>query len=544
MTYTTLQKISCILCITLLLVACSDSPQSLDELMTAYSENGRHKIGSPFNGAVLVAKNGEIVFKKAYGLNNRELDIPNTLETKFPIGSVTKQFTAMLVMQMAEEGKLNLNDSVSKHLSYLPKEFGDKITIHQLLSNTSGLPHYEGITKNGIKFNTFAATKYSPKELALLISKVKLSYEPGTTFYYSSLGYILLGTILEEVSGKSFAELLETKITKPLGLKNTGFASNEFIKNETAKGYKFVEDETIKMIFMKYGGDFHEVPFRDQSNTYTTGGMHSNVEDLFIWSEAVKSYRLLSKEYTDKMLTPNKQGYCYGWIRNWDDLIERNTKAKLFSHSGSTFGHVASINLFDDGTTIIYTTNVNTIKNQEIVHQLYLSAHQLEDNYRIEGYPDRGSLAEFEKDGGVKALNRYFEKLSELCGYEVLPSDTSIGHIMYLYYENGNQKTGDSIKQSFFEKYHPTESSINRLGYNLLDNNCNLAIEFFKENTVLYSKSPNVWDSLGEGFLKCENYEEAVTSFTKAVAIGKKINHHNLEIFKDNLQIAKNELNR
>ena len=354
---------------------------------------------------------------------------------------------------------------------------------------------------------------------------------------------MLLGTILEEVSGKSFAELLETKITEPLGLKNTGFASNEFIKNETAKGYKFVEDETIKMIFMKYGGDFHEVPFRDQSNLYTTGGMHSTVEDLFIWSEAVKANKLLSKKYTDKMLTPNKQGYCYGWIRNWDDLIERNTKAKLFSHSGSTFGHVASINVFDDGTTIIYLTNVNTIKNQEIVHQLYLKAHQLEDVYRIEGYPDRSSFVEFEKDGGVKALNRYFKKLSKLCGYEVLPSDTSIGRIMYLYYESGNQKKGDSIKQFFFDNYNPTESSVNRLGYDLLDNNCDIAIEFFKENTVLYSKSPNVWDSLGEGFVECENYKEAVISFSKALEIAKEINHHNLEIFRNNLQKAKNELN-
>jgi len=171
MIHTALQKISCILYITLFLTACSDSPQSLDELMTTYAENGRQKISSPFSGAVLVSRNGEIIFKKAYGLNNRELNNPNTIDTKFPIGSITKQFTAMLIMQMVEEGKLSLNDSVSKHIPYFPKEFGDKLTIHQLLSNTSGLPHYEGIVRNGVRFNTFASTRYSPKELALLIGK-------------------------------------------------------------------------------------------------------------------------------------------------------------------------------------------------------------------------------------------------------------------------------------------------------------------------------------------------------------------------------------
>ncbi|WP_109851161.1 serine hydrolase domain-containing protein [Aquimarina sp. AU58] len=531
-----------IVIITLFFNSCSDSPKSLDALMQEYSENGRKKISSPFNGVVLVAKKGKITFKKAYGLKDREQNIPNTVDTKFPIGSITKQFTAMLVMQLVEEGVIKLEGTVSTYLPYFPKELGNKITIHQLLSHTSGLPHYEGILKTGITQDAFISTAYTPRELAILVGKVKLAYTPGTTFYYSSLGYMLLGAILEEVSKKPFSELLETKITKPLGLKNTGYETNEFIKNETAKGYSFIEDETFRMIFMKYGGNFNNVPFRDQSNIYATGGIHSTVDDLFIWSEAIRTNKLLSAAYTKKMLTPNKHGYCYGWIRNWDDLIERNTKIKMYTHGGALHGHRSSINIFDDGTTIIFLSNVSPIKDREIIHQLYLTAHGLEDIYKMKGYPDRSSLNEFKKNGGIKALNSYFEKLSELCGYKVLPSETSIGHIMYLYYQNGNQRIADSLKQSFFKNYKPTEHSINRLGYKFLDDNCELAIEFFKENTKRYPSSPNVWDSLGEGFLVCESYNEAITSYSKAIELGEKTNHRNVKLFKENLQHAKRKL--
>lgn len=404
--------------------------------MQNYADNGRKDIESPFTGAVLVAKNGTMLFNNAYGLKNRKNNIPNSIDTKFPIGSVTKQFTAMLVMQMVEEGSLGLKDLISTHLDYLPKAFADRINIHQLLSHTSGLPHYEGIINTRMSKDTFAKDTYTPRELAILVSNVKLIHEPGTEFYYSSLGYMLLGAILEEVSGKTFSELLKVKITKPLGLEHTGFASNEFIKKETAKGYIFKEDETFKMIFMKYGGDFHEAPPRDQSNTFSTGGIHSTVGDLFIWSEAIRNHRLLSPELTKKMLSPNKRGHGYGWVRNWSDILERNTKVRLYSHTGSTFGHASIVALFDDGTTIILTCNVNRIKVQKIVHQLYLSAHGLEDVYGLNGYPDRNSLSGFEKHGGMQALNSYFERLSYLCGYEVKPSEGSIVQITSLYYKN------------------------------------------------------------------------------------------------------------
>lgn len=520
------------------LLGCKNSFNNTDQLMEYYEENGRKEIGSPFSGAVLISKKGKIVLKQAYGFSNRELKIPNTVDSKFPIGSITKQFTAMLIMQMVEKERLHLNDTIHQHLPYLKSQWSKEVTIHQLLSHTSGLPHYEGIIGKQLDRESFSKTAYTSKQLALLIDNIELSYPTNTKFYYSSLGYLLLGTILEEITQQSYAELLSEYITTPLNLKNTGFASNEFIANQTAKGYSFVEDETFKMIFMKYGGEFREVPFRDQSNKFSTGGIHSTVEDLFIWSEAIKNYRLLSKKYTDKMLLPNKDGYCYGWFRNWDELIERNKNVKMYTHGGTLSGHNSSINIFDDGTTIIYLANTNNIKTQELTHQLYLTTHQLKDSFRLKGYPNRSSLAEFEKEGGITALNNYFDELSERCGYKVLPSENSIAHIMLLYYKEGNYAKADSLKQAFFTNFNPTETAINRMGYNLLENNCNIALMFFKENTLRHPKSPNVWDSYAEGLMNCGQRDEAINSYKTAVALAEKCNHKNLNLFKKNLSLA------
>ncbi|AXT19860.1 serine hydrolase [Flavobacteriaceae bacterium AU392] len=522
----------------LLFNACMNGQNTIDHIMEDYAENGRKELGSPFTGTVLVAKNGEILFTGAYGLRDRAKNIPNKIDTKFSIGSLTKQFTAMLVMQMVEEGILKLDDSVSTHLDYLPKTFAENITIHQLLSHTSGLPHYGGLAAIGVNSRTFTSTFYTPKELAIFISKIKLIDAPGKSAHYSSFGYMLLGTILEEVSGKSFSELLEEKITKPLGLINTGFASNEFIKNETAKGYIFNEDKTYKMPFIKYGGHFEEAPDRDQSNIYAAGGMHSTVNDLFIWSKAIKNNTLLSENATKIMLHPIQQGFAYGWVRNWEDIIERNTRARLYSHTGSTFGHASVVSLFDDGTTIIFTSNVNRIKAQKIIHKLYLTANQLEDKYRLEGYPDRGSLLEFEREGGIKALNAYFNKLSDLCGYEIKPSDGSLQQIMTLYYKNGNNIKGDSIRKIYMESYNPSRNDMNQLGYRVLKFNCQKAAEIFKEATGKFPNSPNLWDSLGESYLECKAYKKAIESFIKAVKLAKSTKNSRLKSFEEHLEKA------
>ncbi len=525
-------------------IAFKPAPKTIGDLMESYEDPGlKIKIRSPFSGSVLVAKKGKIIFEEAYGKADRATNTPNSIDTKFGIGSVTKQFTAMLIMQLIEENQLKLEDTISKYLPYLPADKANHITIHQLLTHTSGLSHYNGLQAIGMRPKEFAKTSYTPKTLAELIGKTSLVNQPGTEFAYSSLGYDLLGAILEEVSGESFANLLNEKIVKPLGLKNTGFGTNEFVAKELAKGYSYHEVYGWDWWTSEHGGKTTETPFRDQSTAYAAGGMHSTVKDLFIWSEAIKSNKLLSPELTKIMLTPDKQGNCYGWIRNWDNIIEKNIKVRLYGHGGALAGNSAFIALYDDETTIIYLSNRSNLRAEEILHQIHLRANNLKNVYKLKGYPDRSSYTKFKEAGGMPALQDYFNRLSEYSGYKVNPSNSTIRGVMKIHLEAGKKEVADSLKTVFFRTYNPDEGTLNEFGYNFLySDNPKYALEFFKENTVKYPGSSNAWDSLGEAYAKYEDYENAVICYKKAVELGEKVDHRNLKSYKESLKKVQEEL--
>ncbi|MFT6855201.1 MAG: CubicO group peptidase (beta-lactamase class C family) [Cyclobacteriaceae bacterium] len=521
-------------------IAFKPEPKTIGDLMESYEDPGmKIKISSPFSGTVLVAKKGEIIFEEAYGVADIVSKMPNMVDTKFGIGSVTKQFTAMIIMQLVAENRINLQDTIGKYLSYLPKEKANQITIHQLLSHTSGLPHYDGLQTIGVSLVDFGNTSYTPKSLAELIGKTHLVYKPGTTYNYSSLGYDLLGAILEEITGKSFSALLTESIIEPLGLQNTGFGANEYVSKNLAKGYSYREVYGWDWWTSTHGGKTTEAPFRDQSTAYTAGGMHSTVRDLFIWSEAVKSYKLLPEELTKKMLTPYKKGNCYGWVRNWDDIIEKNIKVRLYGHGGALAGNSAFIALYDDETTIIYLANRSNIKAEEVLHQIHLRANKLTDDHRLKGYPNRSSYAKFKEAGGLMALQDYFNRLSAYSGYVVNPSKSTIMGVLKIHLEAGKIEVADSLKTVFLNSYNPDERTLNEFGYNFLySDNPTYALAFFKENTSKFPNSSNAWDSLGEAYLTYGDYEKALASYQKAVELGEKVAHRALKLYKENLKKA------
>ena len=525
-------------------IAFKPDPKTIGDLMESYEDPGiKIKIRSPFSGAVLVAKKGKIIFEEAYGESDRQTKAPNAIDTKFGIGSVTKQFTAMLIMQLAEANTIKLQDTVAKYLPYLPVEKANHITIHQLLAHTSGLPHYSGLQSIGVSLKDFGNISHSPKELTELIGRTNLVNKPGSEFSYSSLGYDLLGAILEEVSGKSYAELLDEMIVMPLGLKNTGFGTNEYISKNLAKGYSYHEVYGWDWWTSEHGGKTTEAPFRDQSTAYAAGGMHSTVNDLFIWSEAVKSHELLSKEFTKIMLTANKHGQCYGWVRNWDDIIEKNTNVRLYGHGGALAGNSAFIALYDDETTIIYLSNRSNLRAQEILHQIHLRANNLKDEYKLKGFPNRSSYPKFKESGGMLALQDYFNRLSQYSGYKVNPSNSTIRGVMKIHLEAGKIEVADSLKTVFFKTYNPDESTLNQFGYDFLySDNPDYALEFFKESALKYPLSSNAWDSLGEAYETYKDYENAVACFKKAAALGEEVGHSSLKIYKENLTKAQGKL--
>lgn len=258
---------------------------SLDYLIYDYVVNHQ------FMGSVLVAEKGKILFSKGYGLANVEKNMPNTPHTRFGIGSITKQFTAMLVTQLVEQGKLKLDNTISSFLPDFPGNIGDKITVEMLLCHTSGLILPEGIEKY-----YYATTKEEWfQEYLKQLSEDGLRFEPGKGYGYSNGGYFILGLIIEKVTGKSYEDVLSEQILKPLGMTQTGTDRKGLILENRAISYRKLPDRYIT--------------WDEETNSYDPGvwgfgcgNMYSTVEDLFKFSNALSTNQLLSQKHMDMYL--------------------------------------------------------------------------------------------------------------------------------------------------------------------------------------------------------------------------------------------------
>ena len=248
----------------------------IDKLISTYQEYGQ------FNGTVLVSDQGKVFYKKGFGMANMEWDIPNQPNTKHRLGSITKQFTAMLILQLAAEGKLDLQKPISTYLPDYPKTTGDIITTHHLLTHTSGIPNYTS-------FPGFMAdesrTPYTPDAFVKKFDEKELDFTPGERFSYSNSGYFLLGVIAEKLSGKSYEELLHEKIFTPLNMNDTGYDNHADILKNRATGYE------------KQGNAYANSRYLDMSIPYAAGSMYSTVEDLYTWDQALYTTTLLPEKY-------------------------------------------------------------------------------------------------------------------------------------------------------------------------------------------------------------------------------------------------------
>lgn len=274
-----------------------------------------------FNGSIFVAKKGDVLLSKAYGMSNKEEQILNTTQTKFIIASITKQFTALSIMQLEERGLLNVNDKIDKYISDFPH--GKEITIHQLLSHTSGLPRE---VQNQIKFDSTPQTL--EEALNMLKGKdIDLLCTPGEYFNYSNSGYILLGYIIEKVSGKTYSDYLQQNIFSPLKMDNTGFGYNRKENKELAVSYTNLLAERVTP------NDFYDYSIFP----FSAGGMYSTVEDLYKWDRALYTEKLVSKKTLNKIYTPVKDNYGYGVGVS---KVENKT---TYSHDGNLFGFLSRI---------------------------------------------------------------------------------------------------------------------------------------------------------------------------------------------------------
>lgn len=290
-----------------------------------------------FHGAALVAKDGKVIFKNAYGMANIELGVPNTPEMIFQIGSITKQFTATAVLQLAEKGLLGDDDPITKHLPDYPTERGDSITIHNLLSHTSGIPSYTSMP--GVMDNK--ALEVSVDDLMEIFKDEPLDFEPGEKYVYSNSNYVVLGSIIEKVSGQTYEDYLQENIFKPLGMNNSGYDHRDRIMMNRAAGYSQNQD-----------GDLINAEFVHMSSPYAAGALYSTVGDMFVWDQALYGEKILKKSSLEKMFTPVKGNYGYGWV------IDEAYDHKRIWHNGGIFGFYTSFQRWvDDKVCVVVFSN-------------------------------------------------------------------------------------------------------------------------------------------------------------------------------------------
>lgn len=291
------------------------------------------------SGSILIAIRGNILFAKGYGLADRENNIPNTAETIFRIGSITKPITAIAIMQLHERKKLNINDPMSKYLQDFPTS--DKITIYHLLTHTSGLHSYN-----------WMRSKNKPQELDTVINWIKeltLQSKPGEKFMYSNSGYALLTYIIEKVSGMKYEDYLKKNIFIPCDMKKSGllYSKNKSVGN-MAFGYS------------RIGYNGFKIARRVSPLSRGAGDLYSTILDLFKLGMNIHKNTILSSESWNKMFTPFKNSYGLGWY------IEELHGEKVMYHPGGLLGYMGNLRFFIDRDIIV----INLFNNDFLLTHL------------------------------------------------------------------------------------------------------------------------------------------------------------------------------
>lgn len=316
-----------------------DKAAKIDEIVVRYVESG------DIHGTVLVAEKGTVLYSKAFGLANMEWDIPNEVDTKYRIYSISKQFTALLVMQLVEDGKLDVQKPISDYLPYYRKDIGNQVTVHHLLTHTHGIAeHYERLPPFLITVPT--------RELVEKYFSNELDFQPGTNFRYSGLlGYILLGAIIESVTGKPYEKVLQARILDPVGMGSTAYLDyRQLIKKRAAD-------------YTKTSQGFEH---RIQAYPIHADGascLVSTVSDLLLWDQALYSNILLSEPYRDELFVPHVTQYApyyygYGW--SIADLDIGGVNKRIFYHTGG--GTCIIFRSVSDGQTVIILNNLRSDK--------------------------------------------------------------------------------------------------------------------------------------------------------------------------------------
>jgi CubicO group peptidase (beta-lactamase class C family) len=319
----------------------------MEQVIQSYVSNKQ------FMGSVLVARRNELVLDKGYGFANLEWDTPNSPSTKFRLGSITKQFTAASILLLEERGKLKVDDPVKKYMPDAPAAW-DKITIFNLLTHTSGIPSFTSFPDYA-SLEPFPAT---PEQLVKRFRDKPLDFQPGEKWSYSNSGYVLLGYLIEKISGESYERFVQENIFTPLGMKDSGYDSNSAIIPHRAAGYAPGPNGPVNAGFINM-----TVPL-------SAGALYSTTEDLLLWEQGLFGGKLLSSESLQKMTTPFKSDYAFG-------LVVRIVNGhNVIDHGGGIEGFNTMLAYYPENKlTVVVLGNLNGGAPGEIAAKLAALAH-------------------------------------------------------------------------------------------------------------------------------------------------------------------------
>jgi CubicO group peptidase (beta-lactamase class C family) len=309
--------------------------------------------------SLLVLRNGKIIRAEGFGLANVELQVPVKPESVFQSGSVGKQFTASAVMMLVEEGKIGLDDPLTKYFSDAPASWKE-VTVRELLSHTGGFGDYPK------DFNF--RKDWTEDELLKVVETIPLAYPPDTKWEYSNLGYLTLGILIHRVTGEFYGDFLQARIFKPLGMESTRIISEADIVPNRSAGYRLVKGELKNQEWVA-----------PMVNTTADGSLYFTILDLQKWDAALYTDKLLKRSSLDLMWTPvrlkdgqqNKGNYGFGWF------IDNRTGHRCIHHDGSWQGFETAIDRYvDDQLTVVALTNLADSEPGKItqhVAEMYLA---------------------------------------------------------------------------------------------------------------------------------------------------------------------------
>ncbi len=319
------------MCATAACASAQANTARMDQIAQFYANSDDH-----FMGSVLVARDGRIEFDKGYGYADIEWHAPNTADTKFRLGSLTKQFTAASILLLEERGKLKTDDLVKQYMPDAPAAW-DHITIYHVLTHTSGIPNFTGFPS----YDTVKATRRTPEQMVALFRDKPLDFQPGEKWNYSNSGYVLLGYLIEKISGQKYEDFIQENLFKPLGMTNTGYDWRATILPQRASGYSMGEHGLVNADYI------------DMSIPYSAGSLYSTTHDLLKWEQGLFGGKVLSAASLKKMTTPYKHNYGCGVA-----ITTKNGHTRI-AHTGGIDGFSTDMAYYpDEKITVIALSNL------------------------------------------------------------------------------------------------------------------------------------------------------------------------------------------